>query len=385
MSPFVRNPVGVLAMLLALPAAAGEWQLTPASRISTGYASNPRFRNSDAEAVGESVQSGDASLLVAGGTETMSWLLTPRVTFARYRSDRELDTFNQYFDASSSWQGERWRWALGAQAARDSTQESELTTTGLIDGNTRRELIALNVGPRWFISEALSAGAAIQWSGVDYLEAESGLVDYSRRGATAHLTRYLSSRTSMTLSAQTGQLEVPETGRTTRDSGATLGIVWQAAENWTASFSAGPSWAELQGRHDTGYLLSTAVSRRGERTTVAGSIGRQLNALGTGSLSEADTVSLNTAYELSERISIGLRAGLTRNRELLAVQGVPALETRYREVAASLGWQLARDWKLSLDAENRTQDLDHGFALPGAASDLRVSLGLAWGGRTRLL
>ena len=100
----------------------------------------------------------------------------PRATFSRYRSDHRWIPTTSILDLTTSWQTERALWSGGAQFTHDSTQTSELGTTGLIQNNSRRDYVSVEAGPRWTASENLTMGANVQWNDVHYADAfSSGL------------------------------------------------------------------------------------------------------------------------------------------------------------------------------------------------------------------
>lgn len=366
------------------PVHAGEWQLTPSSQLTTGHVGNPRLalQGSDDE-----LQNGaEIAAQLRGGGERLQLDVTPRATFSRNRSDRSLDTNNQFLGLGASWQNERSLWTMSALAARDSTQTSELGTTGLIQDNQRRSSILASAGPRWTVSENFSTGATVQWNDVRYADAAAtGLADYSRGSASLYGTFATSDLTGITLNATAGSLEATNRPRPTRDAGLTLGLRHELGPLWSISLAAGPSWADSGLSTNRGTLYSASATRQGELLQFSATASRQLNPVGTGVLTEADGFQLSVMRRLSERFTATVSGQFTRNREIFNEVGVVGLETSYGVAAAAFNWAFARSWTLSLSVEERLQKVTTFSASSGSADGYRVWLGFGWNGRTLTL
>jgi len=367
-----------------LPAGAAEWQFTPTSSLSSGYSENPRFLPDGSD--GQQQATAELAAHLAGGTERLTIGLDPRATFSRYRSDQDLDTNNQYLGLSSSWQTERTLWSGNAQFDHDSTQTSELGTTGLVQNNSRRQNVMASVGPRVTLSETLSTGANVQWTDVHYKDGlSSGLSDYSRGTASLFGTLATSERSRFTLSVSGSRLEAARNLRPTDDASATLGLSHEMGQQWSASLSAGPSWADSGEQTRRGTVYSADVTRQGERQQFTAGVHRRLDPIGTGFLSLTDAITLNLSQRLSERMSAAFTGSVTRNRELFSGASNEGRETRYASASGSVSWTVASAWSISISIEDRVQEVVSSGPNSGKADGYRAWLGLNWNGPTRLL
>ena len=366
-----------------VPAFAAEWQFTPNSRVTSGYTGNPRFL---AEGGDDELQNGaEIGALLNSRTERLQLSIVPRATFSRFQSDETLDTNNQYLGMTSAWQTERVLWKGNAQFTHDSTQTSELGTTGLIQGNSRRELAAVGAGGTWTVYENFSSGANVQWNDVHYADAESsGLEDYSRSSASLFATAAISDRTKLTLSAQGGRLESASRSQPTTDSGLTLGLNHTLGPQWSLSVAAGPSWADSGLETLQGTLYSADVTRQGELTQFAAGVSRRLEPVGTGFLTLSEAFTLSVTRRMTETLSVMLSGQATRYRELFNDSSAGGRDTRYAGATGSLNWNFARAWALSLSVEQRYQEVVS-TVNEGAADSYRFWLGISWTGRTLML
>lgn len=362
------------------PGNAAEWQLTPNSRLASGYTDNPRFLP---EGGNDEIQNGaELGAQLTGGTERLRVAVTPRATFSRYRTDQSLDTNNQYLGLTTSWQTERVQWSGDVQLTHDSTQTSELGTTGLVQNNSRRDYLSVGAGPRWTASEALTLGANAQWNDVHYADDfSSGLADYTRSSASLSGALATSDRTRITLSVQGGELQAASRQVPTRDAGLTLGLNHELGPRWSLSVAAGPSWADSGADTLQGTLYSANIVRKGEVLQLTAGGYRRLEPVGTGLLALIEGVTLSAAQRLSERLSVSLSGQANRTRELFG----NGSDVRYSAATGSLSWNYVRAWTLSFSVEERYQEVASNDSAASSADSYRVWLGLGWNGRTLAL
>lgn len=367
---------------MAGPAAAGEWEFTPSSRLSPGYTTNPRLLPAGGRDVYVNV--GELAALASVTTERATLSLSPRATFSRFQGDDALDSNDQFLGVASSWKSERTFWAGSAQLSRDSTQVSELGTTGIVDSNRRREFIALDAGPRLQLSESGAAGMRLQWQDSRYIDAAaSGLVDYSYGAATVFGESRFSERALLRLGARAGVLQSPARVRDSKDADLTLGLDYELGPLWRTSVTAGPSWADSGLEQDYGYLFTADVTRHGETVQLKAGVSHKLNPTGRGLLTQADAIDLGASRELSERVAVGITGQYLRNQDIFNLANATGQQVRFYEVDGWLSWRITQGWTAMLSLGGRTQDvLASGAASRSSADSYRASFSLAWNGRT---
>ncbi len=369
-------------LCIAGTAGAAEWRFSPSSRLSPGYTTNPRLLPAGGKDVYVNVA--EAAALASLSTERATLSLSPRATFSQYQGDDSLDSNDQYLGISSSWKSERTLWAGAAQLSRDSTQISELGTTGIVASNRRREFISINAGPRWQLSESGAAGVNAQWQDSRYVDAAaSGLVDYSYGAATVYSETQFSERGVVRLGARAGVLTTPARVRDSKDADLTLGFDYELGPRWRSSLSVGPSWADSGYEQDRGYLFSADVSRRGETVQLKAGVSHKLNPTGRGLLTEANAFELSASRELSERVATGMTGRYLRNADIFNLSAATGQQVRFYEVDGWLSWRITQTWTAVLSLGGRTQDVvTAGEASRSSADSYRMSFSLSWNGRT---
>ncbi len=374
-----------LAAMLACPhLAAAEWYVAANSSMDAGYTANPRFLQSGGDEEWNTAATLGVELNT--GTERFSFSADPRLAFSRYAGDRDLDANDQHLSVDSSWRNELSSLSLGGQISHDSTQSSELGTTGLVQTNSRRLLKSVSAGADWNPTEKLSGGASAGWSSTGYAAARtSPLVDYTNRTGSVYGSFAASERTQVRVTATGDWLEVPGRAATTASSGVTLGVTHELGPLWSIAVTAGPSWAALGVATRRSYEFSTNISRRGENLQLGLAASHSLDPIGTGTLAETDLISLLAATRLAERLTLSVSAQASHNRQLFDEIALYDSETRYYAVVGSLNWQVSRDWSLYMSVQERSQEIVGRFYPAGAAESHRASVGITWRGRTYAL
>ena len=126
-----------------------------------------------------------------------------RVDVNRYPGKPQLNTVGYALNGLGRWLDERNTYGLTLTAVRDTTLESELSTTGVVQKRAQRTLVGAS--PYWWysLSERLQAKLDYRYSQVFY-EPGSGLIDYITQGAKAGLQQQLSERASIGASVSFG-------------------------------------------------------------------------------------------------------------------------------------------------------------------------------------
>src|SRR5262249_21404996 len=184
---------------------------------------------------------------------------------------------NQFVDGMLQYTGERSQWNASLNLTRDTTLTSELGSTGIVQGSRRHESASISGGPTFLLSERISAAAQVYLLDSRYPDPGlSGLVDYRYHALSLTTSIAGSERSTFAVTAQGGELNVPDQDSRTRDANLRLAWTWQLHSLWTLDASVGPAYVESEYGHDNGTLFDVSVQRRGERWTLNTGLGRSL-------------------------------------------------------------------------------------------------------------
>ncbi len=373
--------LGVAVVVVPIPLSAADWRLGSGARIATTYADNPRMHEDGGIATAGAI--GEFNVDVRRLMERSEFTLTPRLRSARYREDKSLDTNDAFVDTTLRFIGERSEWNAAANFTRDTTLTSELGSTGIVQSNRRRENISISGGPTFALTERVNAGLQASWSDIHYADTDfTGLVDYEYRTLSMFSTMSAAARSRFTLSAQGGELVVPDFGTRTRNATLRLGWTYQPYPLWTTTLSAGPSYVDAQAGADSGVVFEADFQRRSERWRFNVKADRELTPTGRGVLTRRDRVLVGAQRQLSEYISGSISAQWIRNQDLLPQFGVSFYEVDYGSVALDVAWRFAEHWRLAFAVNGAAQSYE---TRRGDAENYRTSLSIVWTGSPRSL
>ena len=369
------------ASVAANTAVAAEWTVEPGAQLTTQAQNNARM-SVDGGNTDTSIGA-QAGLQLARRTERLEITSSSRVYFQRYQRDTGLDRNDQQLDLALHWNGEHLSWNGAAAVTRDTTLTSELGTTGLTQSNRRHEGYDFSLGPSWNISEHLSMGSGVGLQIDRYPGPSLGLTDYRFGTANVNAGYQISDRTSVSLVGSAGHFSSGNSNTSTDNASVRLQGQYAWAELWTLSGGAGPSWIEANHRRQQGVVYSASVSRKLERSSLSLSASRSQSPSGFGILTDTDDVKLSFATQIREHVTGSLSGGLTRRKDALPAFGLEFPEVRYRQIDASLSWQVAPSWGLVFAANNRAQRVAT-FSGSALANSYEALLTLNWTGSSHV-
>lgn len=365
-----------------MPAAsAAEWLVSPNARVAADYTDNPRMLQEGGESSAGAV--GELSASIVRRTERTDLSLQPRLRSSRYRDDDSLNSDDQYVSLAFKHVAERAEWSAAANFTRDTTLISELESTGIVQANRRHEGLTLSGGPSFALTERVTAGAQLYWMDNHYVDAElSGLVDYEYRALSIFSSLASSELSNLTLTAQGGELVVPDQQSKTRDATLRLGWRHQPWSLWTLELSAGPAYVEAENGSDSGEVFSVDLRRQGELWTITANAGRELAPTGRGVLTRRDQIATDLNRRITDRLSAGISARWIRNQDLLPQPGIAFEEITYARLDLRADWRIAEHWSVALALGGATQEYD---STSGSAENYRASLSIVWNGQPQSL
>lgn len=356
--------------------------MAPSANIGTSYADNPRLLTMGGSFSAGAV--GELNATLKRLTETSELWLRPRLRSARYNDDESLGSDDQYLTVGHRWLSERSEWNTEVGLTRDTTLTSELGFTGLVQTNRRHEAITFTAGPTFMLTERVSVGGQLNWLDSHYVDARfTGLVDYDYRAVSLFSSLALADVSSLTVTAQGGELtsDVPG-GATTRDGTLRLAWTYRPWMLWTVALSGGPSYVESEAGSDSGVVFDAEIKRRAERWSFTSAIGRTQSPSGRGVLTRRDRVTFSVDRSITERLSATVAAQWIRNEDLLAQPGGATYEVDYGRLDLSANWRLAQHWSLALQLSGNTQDHER---TSQRAEGYRASLSMVWNGQPQSL
>lgn len=413
--------LGLACLALCGNARADEWALESSVDLQLRHTDNLDLRAGDSP--------------IANTTASIS----PRASFFSRSEAREIkgslglsanavsnDAATSTLDYSAAVQG-TWRpdelnqLGLSTHLVRDSTQQSELAATGVVLARYQRTQLTL--APSWqrALDERTTLSVGYQGTSVRY-EAEAGLADYTDQNLSLGLRRLVSERLSVsatatqrwfradpltqprTVSATT--LLLAETTNTTRTSGLSLGIQFQASERLQLNADVGvQGWKTDQRQRlstcvspflpgllfpiaacrETGFPLTSADSdaESSSRTSTYGAdgsyrfetgdvsfaLGRSATASGSGALLQTDRISGGLRGRWSDTLAYSVDTSAVRSR----TPDGQGSESRYFRFSPALSWRI--DPQISLDVGIATTRQRSGAGAPTArANEIFVSL-----------
>lgn len=359
-----------------------EWSLSPGMRAVTEYTDNPRLLTAGGEATSGAV--GELFASASRLTERSQLSLQPRVVAARYKDDEALNNDVQTLGAQYDYRWERARWSTSANFTRDTTLTSELGSTGIVQADRDHEGISVSGGPTFMLTERLNAGMQASASNSHYRNAQgTGLVDYDYRAASIFSGFAFSEQLQLTLSARSGQLQVPDLPRADKEDAALrLGMSYETFSSWIIEASAGPSYLRSDFGNATGSVYKFGVQRRAERWSLGSSLTRDLTPTGQGVLTRSDQLSVGVARHFSERLTGGINVYGVRNQDQLTLAGATAPTLEYARADVTVDWQVAEHWSIAFAIGGATQKYTSDSPSGGS---YRTSIGIVWNGQQRTL
>jgi hypothetical protein len=378
-NPLLRV-AAVTAGLTSGSACAAEWTYAPASQLYTLAQQNPRLGSDDKETA--TALGAQASLRIQRRTERLDLSIQPTFDLQRYQQDADLDRNNQQLDATLAWRGERVLWNGTASASRDTTLTSELGTTGRTQVNQRHEGADITLGPMWQASERVGIGSNLAWQIDRYPERADAELANSRYGVFSAFTQYtLSDRTRLTLTGSVGRLTSGGLRPDSDNASVRLQGRYSWSPLWMLTVGAGPSWVRRErGNTERGVVYNVDVERSFERSSFAFKAERSQSPSGLGLLSETDEVSLAWSMQLSERLSAGLNAGVSRRKDALPAFRVDIKEVTYGRADLNMSWRAAEHWALSASVGNDVQRADVEPQGQDTARGYQARITLSWTG-----
>lgn len=359
----------MMALPVLLPAAAhaAEWAIEPAIESRGNWTDN-------------------INLTPGVHDNVYGWSLGPRVTFARrteasevagtaslgvnrYPGNSSLDTDDVGLSLNSQLREERNTYGLAAAFTRDSTLQTELATTGIVQ--TRRQRNLLTFGPSWSyaLTERASVFAQYRYDQSRY-QAGAGLVDYTNQQGSGGIQYLLYERTAASLSASYSRYKTDDGSILQNSTGVNLGLTHNLSERLTlaagiglrrsdtrvtSSFQFCPfgsvalcdafniplqTLTNTSNISDSGTSYNLSADYKWERETANFTASRDINPTGTGLVVQTDRLAAGLSHQFNEKLSGNVNGAWLVSRYIGGLGG----DTSYYNLNSSLSWRLDQWW-----------------------------------------
>lgn len=377
----IARSIGLLSALGSAAtsiAVSAEWSAAPVVGWTVDHNSN-RSLSRDAQASQRGSMAFD--LLLSRADPTFQLALQPHVDVHRYTNDGASDYDDRSLNLSARWAREHSQWNFSAGVSQESTLTSELTDTGLAEGDTARRTRSAGGGWRLQHAEHRSLDIQLSYADVDYqgLRADR-LPGYEYTSVSIGERFAVSSLTAFSVSAFGSDLQSGFSGGDSRDAGLSIAAERALSDRTLVHASVGYSARHIAGESDQGYIGEVELTHDAELATWRLYFERRLTASGLGFLVERDEAGVVFNRPLSPMWSANLRIQAVRNDSVaFAANGE---RVRYETAEAGLDWRNSATSVMSLRVassraqQNRFTDLEEGW---------RAAVSLTWSPRPKVL
>ncbi len=356
----------------ALLAHAAQWSMNPSVSATGQYDSNLLLTTAPHASIWSTVISPSVSF--TGQTQTLSVTGSARLDANRY-SEPNLDSNDRLFALDMATNTQRSQFGVNVNYTRDSTLESELATTGLVELRAQRTLSEINptwsfhLTPRWLVTAAYDVSKA------DYSDAAgTNLVNYSDQNGILGVQYDLSQRGVASLNAYYDQYRTRPTQYKARTYGLQAGYRYHFSPTLEGDVAVGArrthttvlantelcaivvaqgvaicipvaSLTSSQSADSSGYTFNGNLKRHWQSASLALSLSRAITPSGLGALVQTDRLGLDWTHHLSQTWAARVSVATYRTRFLDGT--LNANDNRYSFVNPSMSWKLTREWTLS--------------------------------------
>ncbi|MBN2808410.1 MAG: outer membrane beta-barrel protein [Deltaproteobacteria bacterium] len=346
---------------------AGDFTFNPSLQFRGEYDDNITFANSDAKSdwLGVFIP----SMQAAWQTPRLDISGTAEAEIRRFASENQYNDEYQRYTITSAYQlSERLALDAGGSYNRDSTLESELEETGIVENLYRRERFTLNGGARYQLSELLFSSFEYSYGNTRYKG--PGNTDYDSHSLVGSLNyRFRNQRDQLFL--QPSYYRYKSDVSTVDNYGLSLGWSRAISEKLTLSSYLGlrytdsdyyyttyvPTFDATSGmffwqlkkmtinKGDVGGTADISLSGRNETLHYRLNYNRDLTYTSTGSPIDRDRFTGSIDWAISPRLSGGFGAGLYFSK---SNDDYSSEDSSYYYLHPRISYQLLKNHQLQL-------------------------------------
>lgn len=326
---------------------AAQWSIEPRLAWALSYNSNLLLTTNDQLATGGTTLSLDCPFKRT--TETTELDVSPHIDVLRYFQDADLDTVNDSLQGTAAAHGERDSVSVTGAYDRASTLSTELTDTGIVSANSRREASSVTLDLGHDATERQHLELQGSYTDVHFPGGESlALVGY--RDLVDMLTDRveISAQAFLGASVYIDHIQAPLTGYDARDLGSGIAFTYQFSPRMKLLAAGSYSQTTSNGLAQHGYYWDLHSTRASEVTQWDLEWSRSLQPSGSGLFIRRDTLNVSASHSISERLDLTLSLQGVRNNNLEG--GRFAGIAQYLWADAGINRHLSSRWALSWSA-----------------------------------
>lgn len=370
----------VCAFAAPIDAFGEEWKINSSGTASLDFDDNV---NLEAGNGGESAVTATLVPVVSVDrkAETLDLSLQGTVRLVRHYGIENHEGENPSLNFNATKRFEKATASLNTAYQRQSTRQSELADTGLINTQSVRQSISIDPGLSYQLTERdnLSFNAGV--NAVAFSGGENGQFNNFRSYSWQSTWSRQSSENFRYQIILNGSYFRPSAGVASDTYGFLTGRNWMLTEKLSLDTLGGiryqivkdlPGAAQNSGGIGTQFQASLTYS--GEVTTISGSLNRAVSPSAGGRTLETDTVGVAVSHQLSETLSVSFSANGTLSRPS---GGDTNTTTRqFYSLAPSLSWRINERLSLTADLQHRSQSLNEGDSAQSNSAGISLHFAL---------
>jgi hypothetical protein len=323
---------------------AAEWSVQPIFSIETDY-DNDRNLSTQPEGSEEAILAGDVKFQRA--MESMQLFLEPRFDLRRYSDSIWGPGNDRSLNAGIAWTGELMKASLTGFIANQTTLATELTETGIINGDTRRKSGQVNSEWDWTPNERrltfVQLGyVSASYSGTPLISLE--LPGYHYPNGAVGERFFLNERLTLSVSAFGDALTSERAGNSSHEAGGQVEFQDVLSEKNSFDVSVGESERYLYGEHGSGTNAAASVVHAFERGSLSLSFVRSLVPYGTGVLVQRQQLVATLIRPLAPTLDLTLSIQRIQNNSSAVRLGLD--RPFYDYGMLGLNWKMGESWSL---------------------------------------
>jgi opacity protein-like surface antigen len=355
--------IGCLVLLSPTLAQAERWYVEPRASLRAFYDDNVRLSivnpiSTFAGMLTAEVESGRR-------TEVSEIGLQGKINSSRYADAPDLDETDVTLGVTSAYQLGRSRFKFDGQLDHDSTLTSEISTSGYVQANKRRERFQLSPSWLYTLSPRTQVETTLSYEKVAYEDVDViPLFDYSFARAGLTLTHALSERVQAMNRLSFDRYDATQVDTLSDSYGVEFGTSYQLSETTTLTGFAGvrhsraetPTWFGIEESDNTGPLFQLTLNRRFEVGQLRLTAARSMLPSSSGTLLDTTSLGVGFDYPIGPRWTFSLNASGYRNR---TPDGESSSNDRdYLSFSPKLSHRLSSALSLDLSYRYRWQQYD---------------------------
>jgi len=280
----------------------------------------------------------------------------------RYPGNDDLNTDNQRYNLTTSYNTERSIWQLtGSRSELSTISEMQITpNTAVVGVPVKYDIYSINPSWTWVVDELTRLQLSYSVSGYSYVNGQTvGLYDYSARTITAQLTKQIDPKNSVFFSGGYSSFNVPSTSYSSKGGSYQVGITRSFSETMNGTLSAGlrkmsdeqdvavctlffgpvclQTRQEMQSTDHTSSVFGGSLKKQFETVRVSLNVSRAYDPSGQGTIVRTDSQNA----ELTKRLTENLSGNVSVNNYSYKSESanVTNIGRRYYILASGLSWR----------------------------------------------